>query len=226
MIKTFAKGFNFLAGPLLRKQHVFMGGSLDYMQRGRNIDNNYFDYIRLSTLELVSNEINTRGLVGNVAELGVYKGKFARYINGYFPDRTLYLFDTFEGFDNRDVAREKKENFSSGEQDFSDTSVKAVLELMPFPQQCRPVKGFFPESAAGIEDQFVFASLDADLYEPIYSGLQFFYPRLVKGGFLFVHDYNNDLYKGAGKAVRQFCAEQSIGFMPLPDSGGSAVIAK
>lgn len=226
MIKILAKGVNLLAGMLLRKQHVFIGSSLDYLQRARDIDKNYFDYIRLSTLELVSKEINSKGLTGNVAELGVYKGKFARYINKYFPERTLYLFDTFEGFDNRDVAKEKQENFSSGEQDFSDTSVTSVLNLMPFPEKCQAVKGFFPESAAGIEDHFVFVSLDADLYEPIYSGLQFFYPRLAKGGYIFIHDYNNDLYKGAAKAVRQFCAEQNIGFMPLPDSGGSAVIAK
>ena len=203
-----------------------MGSSLDYLQRDRSIDKNYFDYIRLSTLELVSNQINAKGLTGNVAELGVYKGKFARYINKYFPARQLYLFDTFEGFDNRDVAKEKQENFSSGEQDFSDTSVAAVVALMPYPGKCVPVKGFFPESAKGIEDSFVFVSLDADLYEPIYAGLQFFYPRLAKGGYIFIHDFNNDLYKGSRKAVEQFCLEQNIGFVPLPDSGGSAIIAK
>ena len=226
MFKTLAKGINFLAGHTLRKQHVFVGGSLDYLERNRVLDKNYFDYIRLSALELISNEINKNGVKGNVAELGVYKGKFARYINQYFPDRLLYLFDTFEGFDNRDVAKEKQENFSSGEQDFSDTSVNAVLQLMPFPQKCQPVKGFFPESAHGIDDKFVFVSLDADLYEPIYSGLQFFYPRLVRGGYIFIHDFNNDLYKGSRKAVEQFCNEQNIGFFPLPDSGGSAIIAR
>ena len=215
-----------MAGQALRKRNVFMGSSLDYLQRRRSIDKNYFDYIRLSALELVSNEINAKGLTGNVAELGVYKGKFARYINMYFPGRLLYLFDTFEGFDNRDVAKEKQENFSSGEQDFSDTSVAAVLKLMPFPAQCQPVKGFFPESATGIDDTFVFVSLDADLYEPIYNGLQFFYPRLVKGGYIFIHDFNNDLYKGSRKAVEQFCSEQHIGFVPLPDSGGSAIITR
>ncbi|MEO6314260.1 MAG: TylF/MycF/NovP-related O-methyltransferase [Chitinophagaceae bacterium] len=226
MIKTFVKGINFLAGKTLRKQHVFMGSSLDYLQRNRSIDKNYFDYIRLSVLELVSNEINRKKLAGNVAELGVYKGKFARYINKYFPERLLYLFDTFEGFDDRDISREKTENFSKGDQDFSDTSVMAVLNQMPFPAKCQPVKGFFPESAKGIEDTFVFVSLDADLFEPIYSGLQFFYPRLVKGGYIFIHDFNNDEYKGSRKAVEQFCAEQNIGFVPLSDSGGSAIIAK
>jgi len=124
------------------------------------------------------------------------------------------------------IVKEKSDQLSKGDQDFSDTSISAVLQQMPFPAKCQPVKGFFPESAKGIDDKFVFVSLDADLFEPIYSGLQFFYPRLVKGGYIFIHDFNNDLYKGSRKAVEQFCSEQNIGFVPLPDSGGSAIIAK
>ena len=89
MIKTFAKGINFLAGSILKKSNVFLGGSLDYLQRNRDIDRNYFDYVRLATLELVSNEINKKNLEGHVAELGVYKGKFARYINKFFPIATF-----------------------------------------------------------------------------------------------------------------------------------------
>ena len=226
MIKTLAKGVNFLLGGMLKNEKIFIGNSLDYLQRKRTIDKNYLDYIRLSTLELVSNEINKKRVDGSVAELGVYKGKFARYINQYFPDRILYLFDTFEGFDMRDVEMEKQKSFSSGEQDFSDTSIEAVLKLMPLPGQCRPVKGFFPESAKGIDDKFVFVSLDADLYEPIYHGLQFFYPRLVHGGYIFIHDFNNDSYKGSRRAVEQFCTELNINFVPLPDAGGSAIISK
>jgi O-methyltransferase len=136
------------------------------------------------------------------------------------------LFDTFAGFDERDVSVEKKQNFSSGSQNFSDTSVESVLKQMPFPENCIPLKGFFPQTAQGIEDRFVFVSLDADLYDPIYAGLRFFYPRLEKGGYIFIHDFNNDGYKGARKAVEQFCSEENIGFVPLPDSGGSAIISK
>jgi O-methyltransferase len=158
--------------------------------------------------------------------LGVYKGKFARYINQFFPDRKLYLFDTFEGFDNRDVASEKSQDFSSGAQDFSDTSINFVLRQMPFPGKCIPVKGFFPESASGINDKFALVSLDADLYRPIYAGLNFFYPKLNMGGYILVHDFNNDNYKGSRQAVVQFCSEQNINFVPIPDSGGSAIIAK
>jgi O-methyltransferase len=136
------------------------------------------------------------------------------------------LFDTFNGFDDRDIKKEKDEKFSTGNQDFSDTSVQSVLSRMPHPEKCFPVIGFFPESAKDVNDEFVFVSLDADLYDPIYAGLCFFYPKLVSGGYIFIHDFNNDLYKGARKAVEQFCAEQKINFFPLPDSGGSAVICK
>jgi O-methyltransferase len=226
MLRALARGTNYLFGSFLHKKNIFIGNSLVYLHRERDIDRNYFDYVRLSTLELVSYEIKRKNLEGSVAELGVYKGKFARYLNQYFPDRTLYLFDTFEGFDKRDIALEKQNQFSHADQDFSDTSVEAVLKRMPFPQKCKPVKGFFPQSAKVIEDSFVFVSLDTDLYEPIYNGLHFFYPRLVNGGYIFVHDFNNDVYKGTREAVEKFCLEQKINFLPLPDLGGSVIIMK
>lgn len=226
MIAVLARGINYLFGRFLQKKRIFIGRSLVFLDRERDIDKNYFDYIRLATLELVSHEIERKKLEGSVAELGVYKGKFARYLNLYFPDRLLYLFDTFEGFDKRDIIREKQNKFSSGDQDFSDTSVERVLKLMTYPQKCKPVKGFFPESAKNIEDLFVFVSLDTDLYEPIYNGLCFFYPRLVAGGYIFIHDFNNDAYKGTREAVEKFCLEQKINFLPIPDLGGTVVIMK
>lgn len=226
MFNFFAKGTNYLLGKQLQKKGLHISNSLLYLERSRSIDNNYLDYIRLSALELAAHEIERKQLKGNVAELGVYKGKFARYINQYFASRTLYLLDTFEGFDNRDTEKERKESFSTGNQDFSDTSIETVLSIMPHRQQCKIIKGFFPESAKDLQDDFVFVSLDADLYEPIYNGLKFFYPKLVHGGYIFVHDFNNDSYKGARQAVMQFCAEQQINYTPLPDSGGSCIITK
>jgi len=226
MLKTVAKGLNFLLFKSLQKNRVFVANSLEYLDRKREMDKNHFDYVRVASLELVSYEINHRQIRGNVAELGVYKGKFARQINQYFPDRTLYLFDTFEGFNPGDVAIERKKDLSKGDQDFTDTSVEEVLRIMPHPDRCKPIKGYFPDSATGVDDQFVFVSLDADLYEPIYAGLTFFYPKLVSGGYIFIHDFNNDRYRGARKAVETFCGEQGINYMPLPDSCGSAVIMK
>lgn len=184
------------------------------------------DYIRLATLELAANEIMERKVPGSVAELGVYKGKFARFINQYFPDRTFYLFDTFEGFHAADIESELKNKFSAGNQDFSNTSVEAVLRIMPNRERCVVRKGFFPDTAAGLEDKFAFVSIDADLYDPIYQGLCYFYPRLSEGGYIFIHDYNNQFYKGAKEAVDQYCREHTLRCLPLPDSCGTAIIMK
>ena len=226
MTTFFAKSLNYVFGKVLQKKHISITGSLEFLHRMRDIDYNYFDHIRLSCLELISFEIKRKEIVGNVAELGVYKGKFARFINQFFPERKLYLFDTFEGFDRRDIDKENSLNLSSGEQDFSNTSIAAVLKRIPFPEKCIPVKGFFPESAEVIEDRFVLVSIDADLYQPIYAGLEYFYPRLVRGGYILIHDFNNDNYKGSRQAVEEFCSKNNINFTPLPDAGGSAIICK
>ena len=84
------------------------------------------DFVRYTTLELCANEIKTNNINGNIAELGVYKGEFAKRLNQLFPDKKLYLFDTFEGFNAKDINTEKQKSFSNGEQDFSDTSVDLV----------------------------------------------------------------------------------------------------
>lgn len=184
------------------------------------------DYVRLSCLELAAFEIYSKGIAGNVAELGVYKGDFAASINQVFNDRKLYLFDTFEGFHDNDKGTEVSNNYSDATQDFSDTSVEHVLAKMPNKQLCIVRKGFFPETAQGLEDTFCLVSIDTDLYAPIYAGLQYFYPRLAKGGYIMVHDFNNDQYKGARDAVYKFCSEMNIGYVPIGDIGGSVIITK
>ena len=222
----FIQAFTFFFGKLFNLKGAFINYSLLYLNRQRSIDRNYMDYIRLATLELVADEINTKGIKGEVAELGVYKGKFARYINQYFPERKLYLFDTFEGFRDSDIVTEKEKDFSTGNQDFTKTSVKEVMNRMPFPQQCIIKQGYFPDTAKGLDETFAFVSIDADLYDPIYNGLKYFFPLLCKGGYIFIHDYNNDEYKGSKKAVTQFCKENDVSILPLPDSAGTAVLIK
>ena len=185
---------------------------------------------REAAVELAAREIYRYGIEGSVAELGVNTGLFARVINHCFPDRKLYLFDTFEGFDKRDAEVDRKENFSSATQDFTQTSVDLVLSNMEHPENCIIRKGWFPDTSEGIDEKFCFVNLDADLYQPMKAGLEFFYPRLVHGGVIMLHDFSNADpqfdYKGVRKAVKDFCDKNNIGYMCLSDLGGSAVIVK
>lgn len=184
--------------------------------------------LRLAHLRLLAEEIEARKLPGAVAELGVYRGDFAAEINRLFPDRTLYLFDTFSGFSPADVEAERKitPHTRASEGDFRDTSIEHVFLRLPHPERAVFCPGHFPESLPEDLPPLVFASLDPDLGEPTRSGLQAFWPRLVPGGVLLIHDYNSAQFPGAGQAVRAFCAEHHLTVLPLPDLHGSAVLIK
>lgn len=214
-----------LFSNFLSKRNLYLIKSLPYKPKSRVLPVN-LDYVRYTTLSLCYQEITKQKLDGNLAEVGVYRGDFAKRLNILFPDKKLYLFDTFEGFSKEDSLFEQKKNYSSATQDFTNTSIELVKSKMKYPDSCIFKKGKFPETAIDVEDQFCFVSLDADLYLPIYEGLKFFYPRLVKKGYIFIHDFNNDQYTGAREAVIQFCQEQNIGFTPIPDIGGTVVITK
>lgn len=173
-------------------------------------------------------EIKKRKLQGSVAEVGVFQGEFAQYINVAFPDSKLYLFDTFEGFDANEALNEVKngnctDSFVSA---YKNTNVKKVIEKMQYLEQIEIKQGYFPESLNGLEDIFKFVSIDVDFEESIYHALEYFYPRMVRGGYIFVHDYNSSL-RGVEKAVDRY--ESQYGFlnkMPLCDANGTLVIMK
>ncbi|MBR3722267.1 MAG: hypothetical protein IKN12_05815 [Selenomonadaceae bacterium] len=148
---------------------------------------------------------------GNVAECGVNCGEFAYYINKYFADKKLYLFDTFDGFASKDLEAER----SLGERAFLESlfntcdcfkvaSLDIVKKRMPHLQKCEFHVGYFPASAEGIDDNFCFVNLDTDLYQPILAGLEFFFPKMVDGGVILVHDYFNSSLPGVQKAIVDF----------------------
>jgi len=143
-----------------------------------------------------------------------------------FPDRKLYLFDTFEGFDRRDVDLDKEKGFSGEVDDFSSKSMAHVLKKMKYPENCVIMKGYFPDTAAGLDEWFSFVNIDCDLYTPVRMGLDYFWSHLADGGYIFIHDYQDPVYTGARTAVKEFCTENKVAYFPMTDTCGSAVIAK
>lgn len=185
------------------------------------------DITRTAALSLVADEIKARNLDGAVAELGVAQGKFARVINAVFPDKPLHLFDTFDGFPEADIEIDKKKSFSTPKKStYEGIDLNMVLRSMPHNERCIVHKGYFPETAEGLDEQFCFVSIDCDLYKPIHAGLEYFYPRLVKGGCIFVHDYRSKYFTGVRAALNEFAEKNGISYSVLPDNTGSAVIMK
>jgi O-methyltransferase len=182
---------------------------------------------RIMALKNSAQLIYDNNIIGAVAELGVFQGDFAKRINTLFPDRTLYLFDTFEGFPETDVVKEKEigtKRIIERSYNYSGTSVELVMGKMKNPDKCVIRKGYFPETAKGLEERYAFVSLDADLYQPMLEGLRYFYPQLSKGGYIFVHDFFTDTFTGTKEAVLEYTRENKLDFMPLGDDCSIGII--
>lgn len=174
---------------------------------------------------LALDQIQKEGIGGNIAELGVYKGQTASVLARMARrlGRTAYLLDTFEGFDQRDFSGPDD---GRGPQ-FDDTSLSAVRARVG-DANTTYIKGYFPETAKHLDpdETYCLVHIDCDLYAPILSGLEYFYPRMAPGGFLIVHDYTSLQWEGTERAVDLFFADKPEAVIPLPDSAGSAVIRK
>ena len=178
------------------------------------------DYVRLATLELLCRRL--ADVPGAAAELGVYRGFFARCINQLLPERKLYLFDSFEGFGEEAQA---SESFQAAHR---NTAIEKVLAVMPYPERVTVKPGFFPESLEGLEERFCLVSLDVDFYRTTLEGLRYFWPRLEKGGYLLLHDWGSPKLPGVAKALADFEGETGcrIPAIPLCDVGGSLILCK
>ncbi len=101
--------------------------------------------VRGATLRRLADRMNALSVAGCIAELGTYKGDFAWQLNARFPEKTLYLFDTFEGFDERDITTEREKSSSKAQtNDFGDTSIQDVLSRMPNPEKSSFAVAFSP----------------------------------------------------------------------------------
>lgn len=139
----------------------------------------------------------TANLPGDMAELGVCRGGSAKVIAFSAPHKILHLFDTFQGHPADDVAEGKHK---AGE-------FAAPLEEVQHYLSAYRVEfhaGFFPETAAALaERRYSFVHLDGDLYQTTRDALEYFWPRLVPGGLLYLDDVDWPDTPGVNRALQE-----------------------
>ena len=166
------------------------------------------------------------GVAGDFAELGVWRGNSAAVLAHFAAQngRHVYLFDTFTGFDARDL---RGVDGHHGAQ-FTETTLDAVRKTVGHEAHTTYVPGFFPESVTPATERATYAvvNIDCDLYAPTIAALQFFYPRMARGGILFLHDYASGIWPGVTQAIDEMRATTGESLVLLPDKSGTAIIRK
>jgi O-methyltransferase len=185
------------------------------------------DPVRHAHTGIAITRILRERIPGSFAEVGVYRGNTSRIIHSFAPDRKLYLFDTFEGFPERDLA---SENLGDLKNNFRDTNIEVVRHALNNSPNVDIRPGYFPETAHGLEnDTFAFVMLDVDLYKPTLDGLRFFYPRVSPGAFVFIHDYSTNkgnAFEGVSRAVDEFMRDVPEQIVEIPDRWGTGLFRK
>lgn len=207
----------------LRLSRFFLQYAVPFERKKQEYPDVFFspDPVRTGSVFLALERLKNEGVEGALAEVGVYRGDLSRLIRRLAPSRRLYLFDTFQGFHPNDLKEERDDRFR-------DTSLEIVKEKLGNLDNIVFRIGFFPDTATGLEgERFAFAMLDVDKYEPTLAGLRFFYPRLVRGAYLFIHDYNSpESNWGVSRAVNEFMSDKQEKLIELPDGAGSVVFRK
>jgi O-methyltransferase len=152
-----------------------------------------------------------KNVPGDMAELGVAGGASAKMIASRAPERTLHLFDTFEGLPDPSGV----DSLRFGKRQYKHTLEEVQQYLKE--GNLRFHKGLFPETADAIAGtRFAFVHLDGDLYESTKAGLEWFYPRLNSGGMLICHDFDTSV--GVNRAFDEFFADKPEPYFDLVGS--------
>lgn len=223
----------------MRRVHLMFENETDDFDKDKRLGCNIFqrpeyvrDYSRYRTFEFVAREIVDYDVQGVIAELGVFRGTFSALINAYFPDRRIYLFDTFEGFCENEAKKEEMLGRSNKEFEFShkSTNEEIVRNKLENPDVAVFCKGLFPGTVTDEirNERFAFVSIDVDFEDSILEGLRFFYPRLNDNGVIFLHDYNSQYLGGVKKAIKRYEQESGevLRKVPIADRAGTLVIVK
>jgi len=184
------------------------------------------DKVRFYNLWFQIERLKKENIAGAFAELGVYKGETALLIHQMDASRNLHLFDTFDGFTERDLKSEIINDDKYSTTNFSDTDLQSVKNLFDESNNIFFYKGYFPETTKELkEETFALVHLDADLYEPTIAALHYFYPKLAPGGVIIVHDYNHT-WAGIERSVDEFKKTIPESVIEIADWQGSVMIVK
>lgn len=202
--KTF---FLYPIDKLLRKRN-FALVKLKYVHRENRLNGTdwpanaktMIGYKRLSNIEYCIRAILQEKVEGDLMETGVWRGGAAMFMKAVLnelknTDKTVWLADSFQG-----LPKPKKKYPLDRISDLHKHRILAVsksevennfhlYDLMD--DRVKFIEGWFSDTLPKAPiDKLALLRLDGDLYESTFVALDHLYPKLSKGGFVIIDDFN------------------------------------
>lgn len=177
--------------------------------------------------------MKTLEVPGDIAELGVFRGlglmTWANFLESYcISDRTkiVYGFDNWKGFvsitkeDGEDVEEVQKYEGGFSPEAYYDELRDAIKifdkdRFIPWKDRIKLIEGNIEETVPKfVEDnpgiRFSLVHFDCDMYTPTKAGLEYFWPRLSRGGIFLFDEYAIKDWPGETKAVDEFFSDKDV----------------
>ncbi len=172
----------------------------------------------------IRNYYNINSIQGDIVECGVWRGGYSVFLSHLFKDRTIWVCDSFEGFQSLKDAKYNKltysdpingltERFQKGNNMGMDVSLLDVQNVFKqFNLENDPrinfVKGFVNKTLPNINiNKIALLRIDVDGYSPTREVLDYLYNKVEKGGMVIFDDL---CLSEAAAAVKDWMIEKNI----------------
>lgn len=142
-----------------------------------------------------------------IAEIGIFKGEFSKFIFEQLNPKELHLIDIFEGMmcsgdkDGNNIVWTNLSDEYTNLNEFFKLNNNVYIHK----NKSEDVLNSFPN------EYFDIIYIDGDhTYNGVKSDLTVSYNKVKKDGFICGHDYINERFEGVVRAVNEFCDQTQL----------------
>jgi O-methyltransferase len=171
---------------------------------------------RIQNLQLLARRAESDSIPGDFVECGVCNGGtaavLARYASGSRLQRTVWLFDSFQGMPETSPEDGDAAKAHVGKEVGNQVRVQEVLKLIGARmERVRIVPGWFEQTFPTVSiGQIALLNIDADWYSSVKLCLESYYDLVVRGGFISIDDYGH--WPGCRQAVDEFFETRRLSY--------------
>ena len=187
----------------------------DSLKKTKRNDRDIFTDVRFYSLIHCVKNILSKTRTGDFVELGCWKGQSAYIISRLIKESkkkiNFHIFDSFKGISKpkkKDKILIKVKNNFIGSEKFLNNHVLKDFKFT------KTYAGWIPSRFKEVKNKkFSLVHIDLCMYEPTLESLNFFFPRLKKGGVIISNCYNSKVFPGEAKAWDDFFLNKEYSFI-------------